>query len=226
MEPTRSRTVLVALVTSLVTSLVVGGGALAFASHQWSDVTTGNAFHDDIAGFTDAGCGAGYPDGTFRPTQPVLRQQAARFLRSCGTRITHEDDSESGTLVPGTGLSRLAVESMRAGALGDGHGYVLGLAVVDVSTIDTGSGDFPCVVSVTLTSPTAGFTDQNEASTVSFRSASSSVQSQTVTLTQLWQLPDHGEVIGQVNVAKAGCAATVRAEANLTLLYVPFDRDA
>jgi hypothetical protein len=53
----------------------------AFASHDFSDVPDSNPFHDDISWMADAGITTGFPDGTFRPGQPVTRQSMAAFMR-------------------------------------------------------------------------------------------------------------------------------------------------
>ena len=221
------RTVLVAVVASLITSVVVGGGTLALANHQWTDVPTANAFHEDVDAFTQAGCGEGYPDGTFRPTQPVLRQQAARFLRACGVRMAREDD-EAPTSLPQDGSTvHLGIEPMNAGALGEGSGFVLAVATVEVSTTDTTAGDFPCAVSLVLASPTVGLGGLLETSVVSFRGPSTEPQQQNATLTQVWPIEANRQVLGRISAFRTGsCSASLGAEADLTLLYVPFPDDA
>lgn len=60
-------------VTVLATSTV-------FANHQFEDVPNSNPFHDDIAWASNAGIAEGFPDGTYRPGQPVTRQAMAAFL--------------------------------------------------------------------------------------------------------------------------------------------------
>lgn len=90
-------------------SLCLGGGVLAglgffgaaaFASHQFSDVPAGSAFHDDIGWLTDHGIASGFPNGTFRPTDAVNRQQASRWLRNYNDGIQMAlDDVDPG---PGT----------------------------------------------------------------------------------------------------------------------------
>jgi hypothetical protein len=224
----RTTPVVAAVAASLLTSLVVGGATLAYANHQWSDVPTENAFHDDVGAFTEAGCGTGYPDGTFRPTQPVLRQQAARFLRACGTRIANEDD-DALTSVP-TGLDGVTLnsEGITAGAQGEGGGYVLAMATIDLSTSDDDSPDFPCNLATSLSSPTAGHTGTGnlETGAASFRLSSTQTQATSSTLTEVWEV-DAGETItARVNVAKFACAADVSAKSDLTLLYVPLPADA
>jgi hypothetical protein len=229
MEPSPvRRTVLVALVTSLVTSIVVGGTTIAFANHQWSDVATGNVFHADIDAFTEAGCGTGFPNGTFHPSDPVLRQQAARFARACGTRIAQEDDDALTTVPTGLDGVTLNSEGITAGAQGNGAGFVLGIANIDLSTTDNDSGDFPCTLATSLSSPTVGHTGAAnlETGAASFRLQSTATQATSSTLTEVWEV-DAGETItARVNVAKFGCDAAVSAKSDLTLLYVPFPGNA
>ncbi|MCC5953675.1 MAG: S-layer homology domain-containing protein [Acidimicrobiia bacterium] len=47
----------------------------------FSDVPAGHQFFDAIAWLAEAGIAEGYPDGTFRPTEPTSRQAKAAFLR-------------------------------------------------------------------------------------------------------------------------------------------------
>ena len=46
----------------------------------FADVPSGHPFHDEIAWLVAEGITTGFPDDTFRPTQPVTRQAAAAFL--------------------------------------------------------------------------------------------------------------------------------------------------
>jgi RHS repeat-associated protein len=46
----------------------------------FSDVSTGHPFAEPISWMIAAGITTGYPDGTFRPTEPVTRQSMAAFL--------------------------------------------------------------------------------------------------------------------------------------------------
>jgi S-layer homology domain len=219
------RPVVLAVVVSLVTSVVVGAGTLALANHQWPDVATASPFHADIESFSDAGCATGFPDGTFRPTEEVNRQQAARFFRACGTRLQSEDDDDLTTVPSGLEGITLNSEPITAGAQGDGGGFVLGLATITLSTADDDSADFPCVLATSLTSPTAGHTgpDNLETSAASFRSASSATQATTVSMTEVWEVAAGETITVRTNVAKFGCDAAVSAESDLVLLYVPFD---
>jgi hypothetical protein len=70
------------LAATLALGLFVGSlvGGTALANHQFSDVGANSEFHDEISWLVDAGVANGYPDGTFRPSQPVSRQAMAAFL--------------------------------------------------------------------------------------------------------------------------------------------------
>jgi hypothetical protein len=219
------RTVLVALVTSLVTSAVVGGATLAFANHQWSDVPAGNPFHADVGSITTAGCASGFPGGTFHPNDPVLRGQSARWWRACGTRIAQDDEDGLTTVPAGSNGVMLNQKEITAGAQSTGGGYVLGITTFDLSTTDDDSADFPCTLALSLASPTAGHTGAGnlETGAASFRLSSAQTQITSSTLTEVWEV-DAGETLTvRTNVAKFGCDAAVSAEGDLTLLYIPFN---
>src|SRR5262245_285866 len=66
-------------------------GSSALASHQFGDVPTSSAFHDDVGWLAAHGIASGFPDGTFHPNDPVNRQQASRWLRnlSGGLHLVH-----------------------------------------------------------------------------------------------------------------------------------------
>lgn len=93
------------LVRCLAGGLAAGLGfstVAAFADHQFSDVADSSAFHDDVAWLTDNGIVTGFPDGTFRPQDPVKRQQLARWLHNYnGTfqTVVNQIDPPAGTSV-------------------------------------------------------------------------------------------------------------------------------
>lgn len=74
--------------------LAVIGAGLAFvlgipvgvvlASHQFSDVSTGSAFHADIDALVDSGVTAGCGGGRFCPSANVTREQMAAFMNRLG----------------------------------------------------------------------------------------------------------------------------------------------
>jgi hypothetical protein len=69
---------------TFVVIVAVTGLALsstAFATHDFPDVPDSNPFHDDISWLADAGITTGFPDGTYRPGDPVTRGSMAAFMR-------------------------------------------------------------------------------------------------------------------------------------------------
>lgn len=69
------RAILVVLLVALLLAFAVGGSALAF-----TDVPSSHQFAEAIDGLAAGGMVAGYSDDTFRPDQPVTRQQFAKLI--------------------------------------------------------------------------------------------------------------------------------------------------
>jgi hypothetical protein len=72
----------VAVVAAVSTSLATG--ALA-GEGRFSDVGADHPFADDIAFMAESGIAGGFPDGTYRPGEPVSRQAMAAFLHRAQT---------------------------------------------------------------------------------------------------------------------------------------------
>jgi hypothetical protein len=200
-------------------TLFTGGvgvfAGVALASHQWSDVPTGNFFHDSIDDISTAGCASGYPDGTFHPTEPVLRQQMARFINSCGGRLWFDEGTNNN--VPTTAAT-IATAEMVSGAVGDGAGRVL-VNVTGRATTSSTTG-FPCEVDVQVGSGSSArhlYLDHPENTAESIQDVMGSVQ-------QSFVLPADSNSIQQVTVVKnAGCAATMIASVQVSVTYYPFN---
>lgn len=67
----------------VVTVVLAASGAFAgtaVANHNANDVGTSNFFHDEIGWLIDQGIANGFPDGSFKPTDPIKRQQLALWL--------------------------------------------------------------------------------------------------------------------------------------------------
>jgi len=75
--------------------LLVGGGS-AFAAVMFTDIE-GNTHEDSIIEMANRGITQGYPDGTFRPDEPVSRAQMMTFLdrytSGMGCTDCHDDSS-------------------------------------------------------------------------------------------------------------------------------------
>ncbi len=136
------------LAIAAVALVASAGGVLAgvaVANHQFPDVPTGSPFHGAIDNFANAGCATGFPDGTYRPTEPVLRQQMARFVNACGGRI----DFKFGQVnVLSTTFQNLLTLNLTAGAL---QGGGIGLLHADFNVVTTASTGFPCEIDFDIT---------------------------------------------------------------------------
>lgn len=75
----RGRTV--ALVAAVTGVAVLAAAVGAVAADRFSDVSASHAFHDEIGWLADSGISGGFPDGTFRPSNPVSRQAMAAFMQ-------------------------------------------------------------------------------------------------------------------------------------------------
>lgn len=74
---------------SMTLATLAIGMAIAFpfgvlASHQFSDVSDANPFHDDIEALADSGVTLGCGGGEYCPTEYVTREQMAAFLNRLG----------------------------------------------------------------------------------------------------------------------------------------------
>jgi len=58
-----------------------------WATHDFPDVPETSPHHDDISWLVDQGITSGFGDGTFKPKNPVARQQMATFLRRYNARF-------------------------------------------------------------------------------------------------------------------------------------------
>jgi hypothetical protein len=210
----------VLVVVALIGLLTGGGGVLtgvAVANHQWSDVPTSDFFHDAIDDFTDAGCASGYPDGTFRPTQPVLRQQMARFIASCAGRIGY--DEVLSHPVPTTDTAVPGLDAfMTAGAVGDGGGFVH--VQVDAHAYSADTTGYPCEVRISVgnaADPASRetFIDLPANTADTFEDGSSSVE-------QFFDLGAGFNSTQPIRVMKS-CSANVAVDLRVTTTYWPFD---
>jgi SpoIID/LytB domain protein len=87
---------------------------------QFSDVATGDTHAAAIAAIAELGLAAGFDDGTFRPGEPVSRQQMATFL----ARALALSSSATGTFVDvrTANVHRPAIEALVAAGITDGCG--------------------------------------------------------------------------------------------------------
>jgi hypothetical protein len=210
-----SRRRLVSIVAA-IGLLTAGLGAFVgvAVATEWTDVPESNFFHDSIDNFTDAGCASGYPDGTFRPTEPVLRQQMARFVNSCGGRLWFDEGTNNNV---GTTATTIATAEMVSGAVGEGAGRVL-VHVTGRATSSSTTG-YPCEVDVQVGSGASAehlYLDLPENTPEGIQDVMGSVQ-------QSFVLAAGFNSLQQVTVKKnSDCSATIIANVQVSATYYPF----
>ena len=92
------------------------------ARSPFVDVPTSHAFYTAIVWLADAGISTGYADGTFRPSQPVLREQMAAFLyRLRALEATPSAGSGSFVDVPRSSVFRAQIEWLSQSGITTGY---------------------------------------------------------------------------------------------------------
>jgi len=125
-------------------------GAIALASHQFTDVPDSNQFHADISAIADAGVTTGCAPNLYCPKDFVTREQMAAFMNRLGalqagkTPVVNADKVDG---IDSTGLGHLARHSGSLGAFGyqlmaqgDGTSYYAGcvqMQLVGATVSDT-----------------------------------------------------------------------------------------
>lgn len=210
---------------SVLTTALVAMGAVALGDHQFPDVDPTSAFHDDIDDFVNAGCASGFPDGSFRPQDPVKRQQMARFFAACGGRVDYDDRDTPFTVLT-TAHQVLASVSIDAGAL-VGGGFVLVTASVRVTAAIDEDTEGPCRLLFQLVE----------------QGAQGGFEFMTLVISKADSGPSQdlsGTMIGLVEVAAGetatvelqgrkdtipSCPGQINADGPMAALYVPFAGD-
>ena len=92
------------------------------ATSPFVDVPTSHAFYRAIVWLADAGISTGYDDGTFRPGQPVLREQMAAFLHRFRSLLaTPAGGSGSFGDVPSSSTFRTQIQWLSASKISTGY---------------------------------------------------------------------------------------------------------
>ena len=134
-----------------VISSLVGGLVASAAGASFSDVPNEGKFAEHITNVQEAGIASGFGDGTFRPTNPLNRQQAAAWIdRAAGrTALDFADQpSEYAPVNPGDPTRELATIEMTSPAIGDGGGWVTLDGYVAAATQNATGLGCPCAFDV------------------------------------------------------------------------------
>ncbi|GAB4256548.1 MAG: hypothetical protein Kow00129_17030 [Thermoleophilia bacterium] len=104
----KHRPLMWAAVVGLAAVLAMLGGTAALAAQGYSDVPADGLFHDQIMALTGLQIAAGFPDGSFKPDDPVTRQQFAKMIVLATDTHTEAVDNEAdptfSDVVPSMGL--------------------------------------------------------------------------------------------------------------------------
>jgi hypothetical protein len=160
----------------LAAALLVGGLGASVATAAFDDVSPESAFAEHVENISEAGIATGYPDGTFRPRQPINRQQAAAWIARSAGRIDYDFhvagpessplgelnaavaesvgvgnegmESTGPPLTPASPTRTMATLDVNSGAAGGDAGFVvIDGAVYGATENATGAG-CPCAVDV------------------------------------------------------------------------------
>ena len=88
------------LLLALGGALLLFGAGIASAIVSFSDVPQDHRFHHEIMSLANANVVDGYSDGTFRPGEPVLRQQMAKMIVLATKSHTEPVDNEANPTFP------------------------------------------------------------------------------------------------------------------------------
>jgi hypothetical protein len=136
-----------------VISSLVGGLVATAAGATFDDVPAEGRFAEHIARVEQAGIANGYPDGTFRPTNPLSRQQAAAWIdRSVSRSALDFSDltSEHAPVDPADPTRQVAEIEMSSPAVSDGGGWVTLDGYVAAATADQHGTGCPCAFDLTV----------------------------------------------------------------------------
>jgi hypothetical protein len=195
---------------------------IAYANHTFPDVGTGSAFHTEVANARGAGIVTGFSDGTFRPRDPINRQQVAGWLNRTGGRVDTGEGTTS-TFTFNT-LAPLATASITSGAVGGSGGFVVLTGNVRLSTTDTSS--CPCVAGLTIVDDATSENSGPIATDIPHIQDDTGQGRTTVSYTWVRPIPP--------NVTRTYSLAMVNLDANvasifgqgvITAIYVPFAGD-
>jgi hypothetical protein len=206
-------------VLGLILGGVVAGVIPAGANHQFPDLATSSPFHEAVDNFANAGCATGFPDGNYRPTEPVNRQQVARMINACGGRVDF-DSLGPFTFTPTTsGLPMTA--SITPGAQ-RGGGLVVGIATVEAFAV--GTTGLPCAFQFQLNANTVPLVP-SQPHVADTEATADPTENEAVTLLGVFTAPPGVRVdvrVGVQMLADPPCTAGRGASGDIVALYFPF----
>jgi len=205
-----------------VVVLAAGSGALA-GSGTFTDVGESHPFFDEIEAMGGAGISTGFPDGTFRPGEPVTRQAMAAFMGRGFGRVASAEGA--GTVDdPLPEVAELGDVTIAAGATQGGNGYVLvtGWATFQVVAETT----CPCAVNLQITDGDSTIEGAGTMLSNDDVEPTSGAALGGAAVSGVFEIP--ADEIGTFTLLMGtlDADAVVNGQGNVSALYVPFDGTA
>jgi hypothetical protein len=202
-------------IIGLAAVFVVAFAGTAVANHIYNDVSTNNVFHDEIAEIGEQGCAEGFPGGLFKPEDPVKRQQMARFLSRCGTRVASNSGSVADVTIMPTEETNFADVNVQARA----DGLVVLIATGNASADDAST--CPCGVVWSLTDGTTYATPETRGEIPAVASELSPATT-SMAMTGVFSINQGEERTYSIRASTSDNNASVDHQGRLVALFVPF----
>jgi S-layer homology domain len=207
----------------VIVAAIAGAAGAAWATHTFPDVSNGSAFHTEVGNVQGAGIVTGFPDGTFRPLDPINRQQVAGWLNRTGTRVAFGQGSATAMVVNVT--QNVATATITSGAVGGVGGFVVLTGNLLVSTNDV--GHCPCRAGLVIFDDNGMGTNTGVVDT-DVPGVADETGSARARVSYTWVRPIPPNVTRTYTLAVAHLdanVASVFASGSLTAQYVPFAGD-
>jgi S-layer homology domain len=217
------RTTMRSVVALAVVAFVAAASGAAYSSHVFPDVSTGSPFHTQVANIAAAGIATGFPDGTYRPTDPVNRQQMAAFINRGGGRVAFNSNP---TLTPapvideGVGVAGVSITAGATGAEANG-GFVL---VTGSLTAQATASSCPCTVFAQIEDATNAIVSVQMLGQISSEDAGFNTSRTTLSVNHVFRIdPDQTIALGLQGGFSAPVTANgVQFTGQISAVYVPF----
>jgi hypothetical protein len=220
MQTSARRPGLIAIATVALLAAIVGGGGVAFASHDFDDVSDANVFHDQISAIATAGITTGFDDGGYHPSATVSRQAMAAFMAR-GFGRSGFDDGTVPSAADNT-ENNVAQVTITSGAAAGTGGYVVLTGTIGGSFI---ASDCPCSVRSELLDVTPNDDQAASLSSIGNNPTFITATFGSTTSTYRFAIPANTTRTYRLNGSSFTTgASTGSLSGELTAVYVPFDQ--
>lgn len=134
------------LCVALALTVCIGVAGANVATASFTDVPAENQFAESVTRVQESGIATGFADGSFRPREPINRQQAAAWLDRSVTRVGLDQVADGPTTLNAANPTAVVVEvEMTSPAAPIGRGWVTIQGGVGAVSVDPAS-TCPCPV--------------------------------------------------------------------------------